>query len=82
MPVSLCAMAVEFRSRNMASVYARFGVPYLMRVELVGRIGHAHVELFKLVDKAYSSVQAAIAGQRFVADEPFDMDFDPRDLLG
>ena len=89
-PVNLCEMAVEFVSpSNRKSdlidkplVYARFGVPYLMRVELVGRLGHAHVELFKLEGKAYSPVQAAIAGQRFVAQEPFDMDFDPRDLLG
>ena len=53
-----------------------------MRIELVRRIGHAHVELHKLVDKAYSPIQAAIAGQRFTADTPFDMDFDPRELLG
>lgn len=82
--------AVEFMSPNNRKsdlidkpmVYARFGVPYLMRVELVRRLGHAHIELFKLVGKAYTPVQAAIAGQRFTADEPFDMDFDPRELFG
>lgn len=89
-PVDLCVMAVEFMSPNnrksdlvdKPSVYARFGVPYLMRIELVRRIGHAHIELFRLEGKVYSPVQAAIAGQRFVAAEPFDMDFDPRELLG
>lgn len=89
-PVNLCVMAVEFMSPNNRKsdlidkpmVYARFGVPYLMRIELVRRIGHAHVELFKLDGKTYRPVQTALAGQRFIGEEPFDMGFDPRELLG
>lgn len=88
-PVKLCQMAVEFVSRSNRKndlvdkpmVYARIGVPYLMRVELVRQLGHAHVELFKLRDKAYLSIGTALAGQRLTTQEPFAIDFDPRDLL-
>jgi hypothetical protein len=59
---------------------ARAGVPHFMRVELVRRLGHASVQLLALADGEYRPA-AAVAGQRLTADEPFEMDFDPRVLL-
>jgi hypothetical protein len=52
-----------------------------MRVELVRRLGHASVQLLALADGEYRPAAAAVAGQRLTADEPFEMDFDPRVLL-
>jgi hypothetical protein len=52
-----------------------------MRVELVRRIGHASVELFKLVDGEYGILAAGISGQKFETSEPFPMSFDPRQLV-
>jgi Uma2 family endonuclease len=88
-PITLCTMAVEFVSPgsrrqdyvNKPQRCASGGVPYFMRVELVRRLRHASVELLKLVDGEYRPLTSAVAGQRFGTAEPFEMDFDPRDLL-
>jgi hypothetical protein len=57
------------------------GVPYFLRVEIVRRLRHASVELFKLVDGGYVTLTRAIAGQPFETTEPFPMRFDPIQLV-
>ncbi|MPZ28073.1 MAG: Uma2 family endonuclease [Micromonosporaceae bacterium] len=88
-PAGLCTMAVEFVSPgsrqqdyvNKPEQCARGGVAYFMQVEIVRRTRHASVTLLKLVDGGYQAVAAAKAGQRFEAGEPFEMRFDPAELL-
>jgi Uma2 family endonuclease len=88
-PVSLCTMAVEFVSpgnrrkdrMDKPAMCARAAVPYFMRVEIVRRLGHASVELLKLVDGGYVTLAQAVAGQPFEAAEPFPMRFDPGELV-
>jgi Uma2 family endonuclease len=88
-PVSLCAMVVEFVSpgsrrqdlMDKPALCARAGVPYFMRVEIVRRMEHASVELHKLVDGAYTTLARAVAGQVLEAAEPFPIRFDPRQLI-
>ncbi|MEQ4305216.1 Uma2 family endonuclease [Plantactinospora sp. B6F1] len=88
-PVRLCTMAVEFvspGSRKQDFVdkpkrCAEGGVPYFMRVEIVRRLRHASVEFFTLTDGAYQRTAEAVCGQRLRASEPFEIDFDPRELL-
>lgn len=88
-PARLCTMAVEFvstGSRRQDFVdkpkrCAEGGAPYFMRVELVRRLQHASVEFFTLVDGRYQPTAQAVAGQRLRATKPFEIDFDPRELL-
>jgi Uma2 family endonuclease len=88
-PAGFCTMVVEFVSKSSRKQdfvdkparCAEWGVQYFMRVELVRRLGHASVELFKLVDGEYGILAAGISGQKFEASEPFPMSFDPRQLL-
>ncbi|HWG99707.1 MAG TPA: Uma2 family endonuclease [Pilimelia sp.] len=88
-PAALCTMVVEFvspGSRQQDFVdkprrCAEAGVPYFMRVELVRRLGHASVALHRPEDGAYQPVASAVSGQRLRAAEPFEIDFDPRELL-
>lgn len=89
MPVRLCTLAIEFvsagsRKQNFVDKPRRCaegGVPYFMRVEIVRRLRHASVEVFTLVDGEYQRTAEAVAGQRLRADHPFEIDFDPRELL-
>jgi hypothetical protein len=60
---------------------ARWGVPYFMRVEIVRRLQHVSVELLALTDGADVQAAEAVAGQRLRATVPFEIDFDPRELL-
>jgi hypothetical protein len=88
-PVDLCTMAVEFVSTgsrkqdfvNKPKRCADGGVPYFMRVELVRQLGHASIQLLKLVDGRYELLAAGISGQKFETAELFPMSFDPRQLL-
>lgn len=88
-PVRLCTMAVEFvstGSRKQDFVdkprrCAEAGVPYFMRVEIVRRLRHASVTFFTLVDGEYQCTAEAVAGQRLQAEQPFVINFDPRELL-
>lgn len=88
-PVRLCTMAVEFVSPtsrkqdyvNKPQRCAEGGVPYFMRVEIVRRTREVSVRLLKLTDGSYQALASANAGQRFEAKEPFEMGFDPAELL-
>jgi Uma2 family endonuclease len=88
-PVGFCSMVVEFVSKssrkqdfvNKPQRCAQWGIPYFMRVELVRQLGHASVDLLKLLDGEYKQLATGISGQRFEASEPFPMGFDPRQLL-
>lgn len=88
-PVGLCTMAIEFVSPgsrkqdfvNKPDRCARWGVPYFMRVEIVRRLRHVSVELLALNDGSYVRAAEAVAGQRLQATAPFEIDFDPRELL-
>jgi hypothetical protein len=52
-----------------------------MWVELVRQLGHASVDLFKLVDGDHQLLAAGISGQKFETAEPFPMSFEPSQLL-
>jgi hypothetical protein len=88
-PVRLCTMAVGFVSHGSRKQdfvdkpkrCAEGGVPYFMRVEIVRRLRHASVEFFTLADGEYQRTAEAVCGQRLRASEPFEIDFDPRELL-
>lgn len=88
-PVGLCTMAVEFvspgsRKQDFVSKperCARWGVPFFMRVEIVRRLRHVSVELLALAEGTYARAAEAVAGQRLRASAPFEIDFDPGELL-
>jgi Uma2 family endonuclease len=88
-PPGFCTMVVEFVSKgsrkqdfiNKPQRCADWGIPYFMRVELVRRLGHASVDLFKLVDGEYQLLAAGISGQQLETAEPFPISFDPSQLL-
>jgi Uma2 family endonuclease len=88
-PAELCTMAVEFvspssRKRDRIDkpeLCAAGGIPYFMRVEIVRKLRHVEVKLYKLDDGNYRQIEAALAGEQFKADEPFPIQFAPEDLL-
>jgi Uma2 family endonuclease len=88
-PSELCTMVVEFVSRSSRSrdridkpaICAAGGIPYFMRVEIARPLRHVEVKLHKLVDGRYEQIAIALAGQVFHAEEPFPMEFAPKDLL-
>ncbi|MFC4108902.1 Uma2 family endonuclease [Micromonospora zhanjiangensis] len=88
-PARLCTLAVEFvsaGSRKQDFVgkprrCAEGGVPYFMRVEIARRLRHASVEFLTLVDGEYQRTAEAVCGRRLRVSQPFEIDFDPHDLL-
>ena len=89
-PADHCTMPVEFVSRSSRRrdridkprLCATAGVPYFMRVEIEPRLRHVAVALLRL-GPALDHVEAvhAVAGQRFTMAEPFELSFDPAELL-
>jgi Uma2 family endonuclease len=88
-PAELCTMAVEFvspssRKRDRIDkpdLCASAGIPYFMRIEIVRKLRHVEVKLYKLDDGTYRQIEGALAGAEFKADEPFPIQFAPEDLL-
>jgi Uma2 family endonuclease len=88
-PAELCTMVVEFVSPSSRrrdridkpAICAAAGVPYFMHVEMVRKLHHVSVTLYKLDDGNYRQIEGALAGAEFKADEPFPIQFAPEDLL-
>ncbi|QUH00257.1 Uma2 family endonuclease [Saccharopolyspora erythraea] len=60
---------------------AQAGIPYFMRVEVSYARQRVEVELLRLVDGEYRDQAKALDGQRFETDLPFELSFDPGELL-
>lgn len=85
-PPSEVVLPVEFVSTGGEHVadqtrFAEAGVPWYLRVDIDRSRRSAYVRLDRLQNGRYAEHAAAHAGQRFRTTEPFDLAFDPADLL-
>jgi Uma2 family endonuclease len=59
------------------ALYARAGIPNFWRVEME----EPSVAMYHLVAGSYQEVAVALAGDRLTVSEPFEVSFDPADLV-
>jgi Uma2 family endonuclease len=57
------------------------GIPYYLRVEIARQLNSAEVHLFEHAGDGYKPIASALAGERFDIIRPFEVSFDPADLL-
>jgi Uma2 family endonuclease len=82
MPVEFVSPSSRRRDRiDKPKLCAEAGVPYYLRVEIARQLGSAEVHLFQLAGDGYKPVASAIPGQLFSMERPFEVSFDPGDLL-
>lgn len=87
-PPSAVRLAVEVMSPSSMTndrvtkptLYAEAGIPTYMRVELAGS-GAPVVYVYRLEGKTYRESARVPAGQRVTLTEPFEVAFDPGDLI-
>lgn len=62
-------------------LYAEFGIEWYLQAEVTRRKRQAFVRLDRLDGDRYTEYATAHEGQRLRVSEPFELDFDPADLL-
>jgi Uma2 family endonuclease len=88
-PADKVLMVIEFVSPSSRvrdrlekpGLAADAGIPYYLRVEIARRNKNAEVHLLELDSGAYRPIASAFAGQQFHIERPFEVSFDPRELL-
>lgn len=79
MPVEFVSPSSRRRDRiDKPMMAAAAGIPYYLRIEITRRI---EVRLLELTDGDYRPIASALPGQLFQAERPFEISFDPADLL-
>lgn len=82
MPVELVSPSSRRRDRiDKPLLSAIAGIPYYLRVEINRKRNVAELHLFELVGEDYTPLASALAGETFQMPRPFEMSFDPADLL-
>lgn len=80
LPVELVSPSSRRRDNlDKPAICAELGIPYYMRVEISG--SKVVVVLLRLDGADYRMQAEAISGQQFVMREPFELSFDPAELL-
>lgn len=79
-PVELVSPSSRRRDGiDKPAICAEVGIPYFMRVDVSGE--KALIELLRLEGSQYRTIAEALSGQRFEMTEPFEVEFDPSELL-
>jgi Uma2 family endonuclease len=82
MPIELVSPSSRRRDRiDKPALAAAAGIPYYLRVEIARALNSAELHLFQLFGDAYKPIASAVAGEQFRMERPFEVAFDPVDLL-
>jgi Uma2 family endonuclease len=82
MPIELVSPSSRRRDRiDKPRLAAAAGIPFYLRVEIARGLNSAELHLFELFGGEYKPVTSAVAGEQFRMERPFEVSFDPNDLL-
>jgi Putative restriction endonuclease len=82
MPIELVSPSSRRRDRvDKPRLAAAAGIPFYLRVEIARGLNSAELHLFELFGGEYKLVTSAVSGEQFRMGRPFEVSFDPNDLL-
>lgn len=82
LPIELVSAPSRRRDRiDKPAMCAAAGIPYYMHVEIDQRADEVSVLLLELKGDRYAQAEAAVSGELFETGEPFELSFDPAQLL-
>lgn len=82
MPIELVSPSSRRRDRvDKPRLAAAAGIPFYLRVKIARGLNSAELHLFELFGGEYKPVTSAVTGEQFRMERPFEVSFDPSDLL-
>jgi Uma2 family endonuclease len=82
MPIEFVSPSSRRRDRiDKPRLFADAGIPYYLRVEIARELNSAELHLFELAGDGYKPIASALTGEQFRVERPFEVSFDPKDLL-